>query len=280
VERHIVANGVRTHLIDRAGDGPVLVLAPGLTANAHSFDEIVAGGLASAVRTLAFDLRGRGLSDKPDSGYDLADHAADIIGALDVLEIDKVVMGGHSYGGLLSLWMASAHPERVAGVVALDPPAQVNEEVRSQIQPSLGRLKTAYPSFQAYLTAMRAMPFFDGWWDPKIEAYYRADVEDFEDGVRPRSKPEHIDAVLEGCVKVDWEATQKAVAKPTLLIRAAGPFGPPGSPAILPADQAALITSRVPDITMVELEANHMTMLFGEPAKQAAAAILEFIEGL
>ena len=280
MERHVVANGVRTHLIDRAGDGPVLVLAPGLTANSHSFDEIVSAGLAPAVRTLAFDLRGRGLSDKPGSGYDLADHAADIIGALDVLEIDKVVMGGHSYGGLLSFWMASAHPERVAGVVALDPPAQVNEEVRAQIQPSLGRLKTAYPSFEAYLTAMRAMPFFDGWWDPKIEAYYRADVEDFEDGVRPRSKPEHIDAVLEGCVKVDWEATQKAVAQPTLLIRAVGPFGPPGSPAILPADQAALITSRVPDITMVEVEANHMTMLFGEAAKQAAAAILEFTEAL
>ena len=78
-------NGIRLHYLDHKGGDPVLVLMPGLTSNAQSFDGLVGAGLSPALRVLALDLRGRGLSDKPVSGYSLAAHAADVIGLLDVL---------------------------------------------------------------------------------------------------------------------------------------------------------------------------------------------------
>ena len=42
---YVETNGIRLHYLDHGGDGPVLVLAPGLTANAHSFDGLVHAGL-------------------------------------------------------------------------------------------------------------------------------------------------------------------------------------------------------------------------------------------
>ena len=45
--------------------GPTLVLAPGLTANAHSFDGLMRAGLGDVAHVLALDLRGRGESDAP-----------------------------------------------------------------------------------------------------------------------------------------------------------------------------------------------------------------------
>lgn len=280
MDRYIETNGVRIHLIDHEGDGPVLVLAPGLTSNCHAFDALVSHGLAPAMRVLAFDLRGRGESDKPETGYDLDDHASDIIGVLDSLGIDSVFMGGHSYGGMLSFWTAVHHAERVAGVIALDPPASMSELVGEQIQPAVDRLSLVVPSFESYLETVRAFPFYEGWWDPMIEDFYRADVEEVEGGVSPRSSPSHIDLVLDGCRKVDWEATHAAVKQPTLLIRATGPYGPAGYPAILSREEAELIVEKLHDGRLVEINANHMTMLFGDAAKDSVMAILDFVKGV
>jgi len=80
----VETNGIKLHYLDYPGDGPAVVLAHGLTANCRSFD-VVAGHLAPRLRVIAPDLRGRGASDKPATGYTMADHAADVLGLLDAL---------------------------------------------------------------------------------------------------------------------------------------------------------------------------------------------------
>src|SRR4249919_1833572 len=96
LDRFLQANGLRLHYLERGSGERTLVLVPGLTANAHSFDGLLAAGLDRGLRVLAFDARGRGLSDKPDAGYTMADHAADLLGALDALGLERVCLGGHS----------------------------------------------------------------------------------------------------------------------------------------------------------------------------------------
>ena len=44
-DRYVETNGIRLHYLEHSGPGPTLVLAPGLTANAHSFDGLIAAGL-------------------------------------------------------------------------------------------------------------------------------------------------------------------------------------------------------------------------------------------
>lgn len=257
-----------------------MVLAPGLTSNCHVFDGLVAHGLPSGSHPLAFDLRGRGESDRPSLGYSLSDHSDDVIAALDTIGVDRFVMGGHSFGGMLSFWMAAAYPERIIACVAMDPPEGVDAETRSQIQPAVDRLSLVVPSFEEYLVAAKAMPYYEGWWDPLMEPFFEADLEKIDGGMRPRPRPQTIEETLDGCVAVDWVETVNSVIQPTLVVRATLPYGPPGADALLPPDQAGRIMSRLDNARLVEVEANHMTMLFGDAAARTTGAILEFVKEL
>ncbi len=275
--RLVDTNGIRLHLIEHPGEGSPLLLMPGLTANARFFDPLV-GALAGSVAVLAVDLRGRGQSDRPGSGYSMADHAADVLGLMDSLGIDRVALGGHSFGGLLTYHMAAHHPERVARCVVLDAPAEVDPTILEQIRPALDRLGATVPSFEEYMEAVRSMPYYEGWWDPQIEDYFRADVEDLPDGsVRPRPRPANMAEAVQGTLDVDWPATVAAVSQPTLLVRATGPFGPPGYPPIVAAEAARRTVGLLGDGRLVELEGNHMTAFYGESAAVAAAAIAGFL---
>jgi pimeloyl-ACP methyl ester carboxylesterase len=281
-DRYVETNGIRLHYLDHAGPGPTLVLAPGLTANAHSFDGLVAAGLTDVAHVLALDLRGRGESDQPDTGYRIEDHAQDVLGLLDQLGLDAIVMGGHSYGGLLTYWLAANHPERVERCVVLDAPAEVDPGVVEQIRPSLARLGQVYESWEEYLAFVRAMPYFDdGGWSPEIEQFYRADVQTLEDGaVQARSRPEHIQAAVEGTLEVDWPATVARIGQPTLLLRAPGNFGPPGSPPILSRPDAERTVSLLPDGRLEDGVGNHLTFVFGDGARVLTQRIATFLVGV
>ena len=278
--RFVETNGIHLHMVDHGGDGPVILLAPGLTANARFFDAIVARGLGTDAHVFALDLRGRGLSDKPDSGYTMDDHMADVVDLIGQLGVGPVVMGGHSFGGLLTYYLASSRPDLVSRCVVLDAPVDVDPAIVEQIKPSLARLESTMPSFEAYLAAVRQQPYFAGWWDPTIEAYYRADVEDLDDGrVKPRSHPEHIQQAIEGTLTPDWPSLAVRMPQPTLVVRATGPFGPEGSPPILDAGPARELVDSLADGRLVEVEGNHITGFFGDGAEVVAGAISRFVQG-
>ncbi|MBI2552970.1 MAG: alpha/beta fold hydrolase, partial [Candidatus Rokubacteria bacterium] len=78
----VSVNGLSLAVQDWPGKGPAVVCIHGLTAN-HTCWQSMADILAPDYRLIAYDLRGRGDSDKPKSGYSLADHAADLLGLLD-----------------------------------------------------------------------------------------------------------------------------------------------------------------------------------------------------
>ena len=212
-DRYVETNGIRLHYLDHAGGGPTLVLAPGLSANAHSFDGLMRAGLGDVAHVLALDLRGRGESDAPPTGYAMEDHARDVIGLLDALELDRVVMGGHSFGGLLTYWLAANHPERVERCVVLDAPAGVSPTIMEQIEPSLERLGHVYASWDEYLALVRALPYFaEGGWDADVESYFRADARSLPDGtVQARSRPEHIREAVALSAAVDWADVARRV---------------------------------------------------------------------
>jgi pimeloyl-ACP methyl ester carboxylesterase len=279
MERFVYVNNIQLHYLDHLGGDPPLVLMPGLTANACSFDGLIKAGLSPVLRVLALDLRGRGLSQKPDSGYSMADHCADVLGLLDALELRQVVLGGHSFGGLLSIYMAAHHPERVSKLVIIDAAGSMHPQVRELIKPSVDRLGNVLPSWEAYLEAMKQMPFYQGWWDPTIESYYRADVEIRNDGtVKPRSRPEAIIEAVENALAEDWAQLLSAVRQPVLLLNAPGSFGPPGTPPVLPREQAMDTVNMLSEGRYVEIPGNHMTMLYGEGARRIVEAILAFVQ--
>jgi pimeloyl-ACP methyl ester carboxylesterase len=120
MDRFIRTNGLQLRYLEHLGDGPSIVRLPGLTANAHAFDGLVQAGLSPRFRALALDLRGRGRSDAPVYGYTTADHAAEVHGLLDALGIERATLAGHSFGGLLTFYLAAQYPARVTWLLVLD----------------------------------------------------------------------------------------------------------------------------------------------------------------
>ena len=56
----------------------------------------------------------------PAANYTMADHATDVIGLLDTLDLRDPIPVGHSFGGLLVLYMAVQFPERFPRIGVLD----------------------------------------------------------------------------------------------------------------------------------------------------------------
>ena len=126
------------------------------------------------------------------------------------------------------------------------------------------------------------MPYFDeGGWDSDVEGYFRADVRVRPDGtVQARSRPEHIEEVIQGTLAVDWPALAARITQPALLLRAPGGFGPPGSPPLLSREDADRTAAAMADCRVVDGVGNHLTFVFGSGAQVLTAAIAEFLAGV
>ncbi len=126
---------------------------------------------------------------------------------------------------------------------------------------------------------MHQMPFLQGWWDPCIESYFQADVEIRKNGaVKPRSRPEAIVESVEKALTQNWQAHLQAIHQPLLLLNALGPFGPAGSPPVLPRAHALKTVHTVSDGQYIEIPGNHLTMLYGDGARRITEAIIAFLQ--
>ena len=75
--RLTTGTAVQLHYVDWGGEGAPVLLVHGLGSTLHIWD-LVAPLLTAGRRVVALDLRGHGLSEKPDHGYDFATIAADV----------------------------------------------------------------------------------------------------------------------------------------------------------------------------------------------------------
>jgi pimeloyl-ACP methyl ester carboxylesterase len=90
--------------------------------NLSSYYYTLANPVAHAgAKVILYDLRGHGLSERPRTGYRVADSVADLAAVLDTLGVDGPVhLVGNSYGGTVALGFAVAYPERVASMVLIE----------------------------------------------------------------------------------------------------------------------------------------------------------------
>ncbi len=275
ISHFVASNGIKLHYLEYPGKGPTILLMHGLTANAHAFDGLMAAGLSPKFRVLSVDLRGRGLSDHPKRGYSIMAHAKDIIGLLDHLQLDKVIMGGHSFGGLLSVYIAKKYPSRVNKLLLLDAAAQMHPNTREMLGPAMSRLGLTFPSFNDYLEKIKMAPY-NTLWDEAMLPYYRADVKHNPDNsVTQRSKPSHMAEAVYDVLKQPWPFFLNGQHKPTLLVNATGPYTL--NAALLPEENARETCRLMQNCRYVPVEGNHHTMLYGKGAKQTVKAVKKFL---
>ncbi len=99
------------------GDGPqTLVAIRGLGSNLCAWYEQTPE-LARHFRTVVFDNRGAGRTDKPDAPYTIAQMAADTAGLMDALAIRRAALLGISMGGMIAQEFALHYPERLSCLI-------------------------------------------------------------------------------------------------------------------------------------------------------------------
>ena len=110
--------GVVDLSVRESGSGPALVLLHAFPLHAGLFV-----GLRARLpdrRVVTPDLRGFGSSPLGDDPPSLGAMADDVLAVLDRLGLDRVVVGGVSMGGYVTLELLRRHPDRLAGAVLVD----------------------------------------------------------------------------------------------------------------------------------------------------------------
>lgn len=107
--------------IEQAGRGEPLILIHGFGASTYSWRKVMPT-LAESFRVIAIDLSGFGYTQRPRTfaSYTREGQADLILKVMDELGFRSAHLMGHSYGGGLTLWIASRHPERVRSMVLVN----------------------------------------------------------------------------------------------------------------------------------------------------------------
>jgi pimeloyl-ACP methyl ester carboxylesterase len=93
-------------------------------------------------RAVALDFRGHGESDPADDGdYSIRGLAEDVAAVADQLDLRRFILVGHSLGAAVAIEYAGRHPERVAGLLLVDPNGDQSRIPKSDVAPFLAALK-------------------------------------------------------------------------------------------------------------------------------------------
>jgi pimeloyl-ACP methyl ester carboxylesterase len=194
--QHISVNGIKLAYDDWPGEHGPLVCIPSITGHKGTFSAL-AEQLSPNYRVLSLDLRGRCDSDKPSDGYGFAYHARDIIAFADVLQLEKFVLVGHSFGATASVYTTSLQPARIKALILLDGGADPKAETLKAMVPTVKRLNKSYSSMDEYLSVQRNVIYHKPW-TGALERYLREDMGTSADGsVRSKSSAAAIEIDLD-----------------------------------------------------------------------------------
>ena len=154
-------DGVKLHFRDYAGPDspdagakPPVICLHGLTRNARDFERL-APRLAARRRVLCPDMRGRGDSEyaRDSASYNPPQYCEDLLALLEQEGISRFVAVGTSLGGLMTMGLALAAPERIAGAVLNDVGPRLEPAGLSRILDYVGQGR----NFPTWVHAARAI---------------------------------------------------------------------------------------------------------------------------
>ncbi len=278
VMKRTAGDGVEIALAVWEGKGKTVLCVHGISASCRCWDNI-AEALIPQHEVLAMDLRGRGLSEKPASGYSVSHHCRDIEALLKHQNIDQVIILGHSLGALIGLELAARFPEKVERLILVDGGGQLTKEQREKvfagIQPTLDRLGKVFPSKEAYLDLMKNNPLLKPW-THALERYYLYELEEVEGGVRSRVKPEHIKEEADNLTDYNVAEFYSRIQCPVLILRAPEGMTTPDN-ILLPEDALKKMLREIPDVRYVDIPGTNHYSVVMQPNELRDKAILNFI---
>jgi lipase len=243
-------------------DAPPLLCLHGVTSWGGRFRRLAQERLGS-FRVFAPDLRGHGVSHW-EPPWSLDAHTDDVVDTLDALQLDRVDVVGHSFGGRLGLELAARKPERVARLVLLDPAVWVpppialeraermrEDESYASVEEAIDARLTAYPTAHRELVAAELPQHLDVGADGRWRARFARSAVVAAYG--EMAKPPPLDRV----------------AAPTLLVRA-------GDSEVVPDALVGIVLEAMPHCELITVPGGHIVMW--DAFEETAAAVLGFLK--
>ena len=208
----VQANGIDINY-EVQGEGEPLILIPYLAADQACYAFQVPE-YAKHFRCFSVDLRGAGLSGKPDGTYTTELFADDVAAFMQAAGLDSAHVFGLSLGAAAGMWLAAKHPDRVRSLSlhsawdATDPFLRVVVEGWQVMAEGLGSV-----------TEMVIRGIFPWCFTPELWAARPEYIDSLADFVRSRPMPP-VDAMLRqsGAVLAhDARAVLGSIQAPTLI---------------------------------------------------------------
>ncbi len=119
----VQVNNKNIHLLEMNHESSqAIVMIHGMFTNLSVFYFNISPNLSDRFRVVMYDLKGHGMSERSDHGYDLESMSNDLIALMDTLQLNKVHLIGYSYGGLIALKTALLYPGRVEKLIVIESP--------------------------------------------------------------------------------------------------------------------------------------------------------------
>jgi pimeloyl-ACP methyl ester carboxylesterase len=178
--RSIAAGPARLHF-RVAGNGPTLVLLPGLGRPAEDLDPFAARLREAGYRVVQPDPRGGGVSTGPLDGLTLHDLAADVAAVIAACGGGPVAVIGHAFGNRIARMLATDRPELVDAVVLLgcsgmvQPTPEIAEAIRlAQAVDTPHDIRVRAVRAAWYGPGRDISVWLDGWSQPVMKSYLAA----------------------------------------------------------------------------------------------------------
>lgn len=208
----VQANGIEVYY-EVQGEGEPLVLIPYLAADQACYAFQVAD-YAKSFTCYTVDLRGAGLSSKPEGRYSTELFADDVAAFMQAAGVDRAHVAGLSLGAAAGIWLAAKYPDRVTSL-SLHSAWPASDPFLRTVVGGWRIMAEALGS----VTEMVIQGIFPWCFTPELYAARPEYVESLADFVRSRPMPP-VDAFLRQSQAVldhDARAVLGSVRAPTLI---------------------------------------------------------------
>lgn len=170
---------LKTHCWGSEGAGDV-VCVHGVAQHGGVFEGLGKRLAAAGRRVTAVDLRGHGDSGR-EPPWNTETHVEDLLATLDAGGIERATLVGHSFGGRIAAALAAGSPERVEGLVLLDPGLEVPPE-RALRSAEIERLDWSFATPDGAVNALLSNESMVAAPRDTVAAFVRDDVRKGPDG--------------------------------------------------------------------------------------------------